>query len=230
MTKRKFEPNSDKKAQALVDSLYSEKAPSTEEYKQGMQELGRYLAHQLAEKLLGNKTQNLCVACTVEDADYLARGIIEQLEKDIPDAILSFACFWNEKSIDTRDLEEYDVAPILKSYKEPTSKDCTLIVSKSIISGACVVATNITNLIGELNPEEIYVVAPVMVIGAEDRLKKHFDENITDRFRYLKVASDDDRGSGPDIYERYGWKDSANKNQHTPQLVKDRRRQFSKQK
>jgi hypothetical protein len=43
---------------------------------------------------------------------------------------------------------KYKVAPILRKYQEPSDKKVKyLIVLKSIISGACVVRTNLVNLI-----------------------------------------------------------------------------------
>jgi hypothetical protein len=43
-----------------------------------------------------------------------------------------------------------------------------LIVVKSIISGACVVKTNLKNLIQDIEPQSISIVAPVMYSNSQE--------------------------------------------------------------
>jgi len=127
-----------------------------------------------------------------------------------------------------------DTAPIQKRYAEPSMKSVdALIVAKSIIAGACVVKTNLTNLIRESNPSEILVVAPVMFANAKANLEREFPQDITQRFDYAYFAEDDEKtsdgnvipGIGGNVYQRLGFGDQDSKNRYTPQLVIARRRQ-----
>jgi hypothetical protein len=226
MTKRTYSDNVNPANRDLVDSLFALDAPETSEYQIGMQRLGNELGTLLIGEI-PQGTEHVCVACTVEDADFLARGIIDALESNQRKFQVSLACFWNEKSIDVCDMEDFDIAPILKSYKEPTEAKSVLVVAKSIISGGCVVATNIINLLDELNPSEIFIAAPVMVAGSKHRLEVHFSTEILDRFKYVTFALQTDRGEGKSIYERYGWSGSEDKNMYLPKLVRERRSRFA---
>ncbi|MEZ5672296.1 MAG: hypothetical protein R3E08_07865 [Thiotrichaceae bacterium] len=49
-----------------------------------------------------------------------------------------------------------------------------LIIVKSVISGACVVKTNLTYLIQDIEPESIFVVSPVIHVQAPEKLAKEF--------------------------------------------------------
>ena len=61
------------KTKALVDELPSLKG-DVESYRARMIQLGAYLADSLIPKLGGELSKDICVICTVEDADFLARG------------------------------------------------------------------------------------------------------------------------------------------------------------
>jgi hypothetical protein len=197
-----------------------------DEFKQSIKSIGYELGNLLLSRLR-DESKEICVACTVEDADYLALGLINALGKSISMERIKFACFWNLKSIDPHSFEELDIAPIIKSYKEQTQKDCILVVVKSIISGGCVVATNITNLIDELEPSRIFIAAPIMMINSKDSLERHFGPEITSRFEYLYFAIDTERDMTKSVYQRYGWADDKDKNRATPELVKKRRRELA---
>lgn len=211
----------------LLDIL-ADKSSSSDIYQSTMTDLGHYFGDIIFDKI-DDKNSTVSLACTVEDADFLAKGIINRLEdKKIS---VSFACFWN-KRFSPFNMSELKVAPILKKYQEPTnSKIDYLIIVKSIISGACVVKTNLTNLIQKIDPTRIFVVAPVIYLGAENSLKKHFEPEIYNKFEFLYFASDDERtnqgevipGIGGSVYERLGFDGQDAKNRHTPQIVKTRR-------
>jgi hypothetical protein len=201
-------------------------------YRKAMQSLGNSLGRILVDQMAGTK-DGIYLACTVEDADFLGKGILDIfLEKQIT---FSFACFWNEhyKPFGVGDLT---VAPIVKSYQEPPTKKVTsLILVKSIISGACVVRTNLTALIETIEPEQIFIVAPVMHERAEERLRSEFDEKTSSLFRFLYYVKDSERtedgtvipGIGGSIYERLGLGDSHEKNAYIPEVVKERRKRFA---
>ena len=131
------------------------------------------------------------------------------------------------------------VAPILKKYQEPAHEKVKyLIVIKSIISGACVVRTNLVNLIQKIEPEKIFIVAPVIYQNAEQKLKNEFAENIYNKFKFFYFAKDDKRteqgevipGIGGNVYLRLGFEGQEHKNEYIPEIVKMRRSQFIRQK
>ncbi|NWO07292.1 MAG: hypothetical protein HLX50_16855 [Alteromonadaceae bacterium] len=219
-------------SRSVVTSLNLLASPDTSpnEYKRAMYQLGVEHGRVLRIKLL-NKAVG--IACTVEDADFLAKGIIDGLEGS-PSSI-SIACFWNKRFQGDESKNIPDTAPIQKRYAEPSIKSVdSLIVAKSIISGACVVKTNLTNLIRESNPSEIFVVAPVMFAHAKANLEKEFPADVSQRFEYAFFAEDDDKASdgnvlpgiGGNVYQRLGFDDQDGKNRYTPELVITRRRQM----
>jgi hypothetical protein len=169
------------------------------------------------------------LASTVEDADFLAKGILERLETRLKS--IAFACFWNQRFLPF-DIEDLQVAPILRKYQEPSDSTINyLIVVKSIISGACVVKTNLLELIQHLEPEKTFIVAPVIHIQSEKKLKQEFDAKIYEKFQFLYFAQDNELNSNGEIipgiggmvYNRLGFQDQDDKNRYTPEIVKNRR-------
>jgi hypothetical protein len=85
-------------------------------------------------------------------------------------------------------------------------------------------------LINQINPDKIFIVAPVMFKSAENSLNKEFESSISKKFEYIYFAIDDEisdedeviPGIG-DIYQRLGLGDTQIKNKYIPVLVKDRR-------
>ena len=116
-------------------------------------------------------------------------------------------------------------------YLEPVDRIDTLIVVKSIISGSCVVKTNLMDMLDKYTPEQIFILAPVMHKDAERKLKAEFNSDVTDRFTFYSFAIDNTReqdgtvipGIGGDVYQRLGFKDQNDKNRYTPALIKSRR-------
>ena len=194
---------------------------NVEDYSNALYLLGKELGNVLAEQITG---ENICVACTVEDADFLAKGIIDSLSDLYSD--ISLACFWNQRQ------QALSIAPIIKKYCEPAVNNANiLVIVKSIISGACVVKTNLTNLIQDIEPDNIFVVAPVIHSDAEKKLNSEFPSAITEKFKYIYFAIDDEMqsngnlvpGIGGNVYQRLGFKDQDDKNKFIPKLVKERR-------
>ena len=165
------------------------------------------------------------LACASEDADWLARGVLESLsQKEV-----SLAVFWNER-ITLNASTGLEYSPIIKSYIEPIDKCRTLVVVKSIISTSCVVRTQLTRLINDIYPQEIYIVAPVMYKDAQANLKKEFPASISDKFNFLTFAIDTLKdkekgiipGIGGMVYPKLGLGDMHEKNKYIPNLVKER--------
>ena len=88
------------------------------------------------------------------------------------------------------------------------------------------VATNVSNLISDLNPKEIYVIAPVMLAGSEARIQEHFPSSMVRKFNYLRfavVSGADEAGVGEAEHKRYGLGDEREKNLIIPEIVRVRR-------
>ena len=228
---RTFTSFSSSDTEKLLAQLVSADSPSS--YRHAMRQLGRQLAEHVA-KQIPTVTQNaVCIACTVEDADFLARGLLEGLEqKGVGSARMKLVCFWNERvrRFNGVDTNSFDVAPVVKEYREAVDiRDSVLIVVKSIISGACVVKTNLASLIDEALPLRVIVAAPVMLKGAEQRLASEFPPSMSSKFEYFAFAIDDEKGAddnvvpgiGGSVYERLGFED---KTTYVPEIVKERRR------
>jgi hypothetical protein len=200
-------------------------------YREAMKKIGIALGNAILTQI-DDEQANIYLACTVEDADFLATGILSNLEKYFPN--IAFACFWNQR-FSPFEIEDLKVAPILKKYQEPCHKKVKyLIVVKSIISGACVVRTNLVNLIQKIEPEKIFIVAPVIYQNAEQKLKDEFEKNVYEKFRFFYFAKDNERtdkgevipGIGGNVYLRLGFKGQEQKNEYIPEIVKLRHSQF----
>ncbi|NWK96948.1 hypothetical protein DM806_14995 [Sphingobium lactosutens] len=186
-------------------------------------ELGRCFARDV-----GVSGKNVYLAVTVEDADYLAAGIAAALVE--AGAKIAVACFWNTRK-KAGGYKWLDVATIVNEYREPMPEHLEhLVVVKSIISGACVVKTNLMHLLETAQPEQIDIMAPVVLEGAEDRLASEFDPDTVSKFRYWLLAKDDTKddtgnvvpGIGGEVYGRLGFDGQQGKNAHFPEFIKER--------
>ena len=197
---------------------------SIEDYRCSFYKLGVVLGEFLNGKSLMNDKSTM-VACASEDADWLAKGVIDSIsQKDI-----SLAVFWNDRvTIDCKNKIEY--SPIIRSYIEPITDCHTLILVKSIISTSCVIKNQLLHLIGKINPKIIHIVAPVMYKDAQNSLKKEFPDSISSKFEFLTLAVDTIRktsgevlpGVGGMVYLKLGLGDITEKNKYTPHLVLER--------
>jgi len=202
------------------------------DYANALYQLGRELGNVLCHKI-GHRDENICVACTVEDADFLAKGVIESLNACYSQ--VSLACFWNQRQQLSFAQQTFSIAPIIRKYREPEVDNARiLVIVKSVISGACVVKTNLTYLIQEISPEVIFVVSPVIHSQAIGKLEQEFPKIISEKFRYIYFAEDGEKlengnlvpGIGGSVYQRLGFKDQEDKNRFTPNLIKTRREQL----
>ena len=218
--------------QVLLDTL-ADKNSAPNLYRDTMTKLGMALGDAILSQI-SNEQCNVYLACTVEDADFLARGMLIRLEEQLKS--VAFACFWNQR-FSPFEVEDIQIAPILRKYQEPVSQSVNyLIVVKSIISGACVVRTNLVHLIQKIEPEKIFIVAPVMYVQAEEKLKNSFKKEIYEKFQFFYFAKDDRRthegevipGIGGNVYHRLGFDGQDAKNQYIPEIVKDRRSKLTK--
>ena len=180
----KYEDRAD--INASLSRLVMPVTPS--EYQHEMLTLGQYLAEKLSNRLKDEETY--CVASTAEDADFLAKGVIDGLLASVADVKL--ACFWNHHTTPVKGGES--TAPIVRKFFEKGATDCqNLIIVKSVISGACVVKTNLTDLIQKMNPNRIFVVSPVMHVDAKMKLSREFPPEISNKFDFEYFATDAER-------------------------------------
>ncbi len=246
---RKYSPLANEKAKLLLDTL-ANKSVDSEAYQKTMLNLGTHLGDAILAQII-NPQCTVYLACTVEDADFLAKGILSRLEENLKS--VAFACLslgpariaiamlpsprarnWN-KRFSPFEIDDLKIAPILKKYQEPVEKKVNyLVVVKSIISGACVVRTNLNDLIQKVEPEKIFIAAPVIYYAAEEKFKSQFEKDIYDKFQFFYFAKDDERtsegevipGIGGMVYDRLGFKGQDDKNSYVPELVKKRRSQL----
>lgn len=212
--------------ESIIDSLnlLADKSTSPKEYSNAFYRLGEKLSVYINIRL--KQTHNAVLACSTEDADWLAKGILDNL------SVLkrNLVVFWNLRT-NPFENDSLTIAPIIKTYAENIENCDTLIICKSIIYTSCVVRTNLTYLINKINPKDIIISAPVIFDSAETTLKKEFDDSISSKFHFIYFAKDDNANSsgevipgiGGEVYKRLGLADSINKNKYIPELVKSRR-------
>lgn len=225
MKNRMYKSNTCPNAVSNLEGLLAHDV-TTPKYKELMYLLGNSLGENLVPQL--NRSNSYCVASTAEDADFLSKGLIDSLLNKVSDVKL--ACFWNYHS--TPIVGSPSTAPIIKKFIESgAEKSDNLIVVKSIISGSCVVKTNLTALIESMQPKTIFVVAPVIHKDAEKKLKLEFPDEISAKFVFEYFAKDEIRdsstnevipGIGGNVYKHLGFASQEIKNKYTPKIVTER--------
>lgn len=190
-------------------------------YQDTMVDIGHFLGEILNQVI--PLTSKCLIASTAEDADFLSKGVIDSLRHSHK----TFAAvFWNNHYAVPG---AGSIAPIVHKFLQPGFEQAdTLVVVKSVISGSCVVRTNILALIERLHVKKIYVVAPVMYEKAEGTLRSEFPSEISDLFDFVYLAQDSERdnsgevkpGIGGQIYQLLGMTDQPARTGFMPQLVK----------
>lgn len=204
---------------ALDNLLLSTENPKA--YSETMNEIGLILGKLLSDKI--SEHESCLLASTAEDADFLSKGVYDSLrEKHDTKA----AVFWNNHYA----IPGGSIAPIVHKFIEPGyEKSDVLVIVKSVISGSCVVRTNILELIQSLNVRKIHIVSPVMHEKSEAALRNEFPDEIADMFEFLYFAIDKDKGDdgevrpgiGGQIYELLGLTGQPARVSFMPQLVKN---------
>jgi hypothetical protein len=224
---RSFQPSATEEVRQLLDRLTDPAEPPAV-YRTAMSALGERFVNEYRADLAG--IGRLLLVCTNEDADFLARGVLTGLS-ELGGLSVHVACLWNEREtvVGSTTGERVEMAPVVRRYVEPGDVDAFLVV-KSIISSACVVKANITEMVAEFDPERVLIFAPVVLKGAGDRLRNEFDEATASRFEFYWFAEDDEKdgddvkpGIGGQVYERLGLGTRHDKNRYTPELIKERR-------
>ena len=204
--------------------LLANKNTGVEEYRKAFYTLGVELGKVLASKYPKIVPDSTMLVCASEDADWLASGVETGLAKgDFKKSV-----YWNSRETvyEDRNGEKIEIAPIEKAYEETIENCRLLVILKSIISTSCVVKTQLTRLIGKVNPEKIVIVSPVMYVDGEKNLQKEFPENVSAKFEFLNFAIDDEKqgsevipGVGGWVYPRLGLGDISEKNTYIPNMV-----------
>lgn len=205
-------------------SILTDKKSSSQIYSEAFFKLGGKLAELINLKI--NSSDQVVFSCATEDADWLGRGILDNLSVKK----FNLAIFWNLRTRPFND-DNLVVAPIIKSYIEDIKSCDTLIICKSIIYTSCVIRTNLTYLINQINPTKIIIVSPVIFRSAEISLAQEFEDSISSKFEFIYFAIDDEvtsqgevvPGIGGNLYTRLGFSGVENKNKYIPELVKHRR-------
>lgn len=218
--------------QPLLNRLADKSTESTA-YQETMFRLGVALGDAILTQI-DDKTASACLACTAEDADFLARGILNPLETQL--AKVALTCLWNQR-FSPFDVQDLTIAPIIREYREPIEARVKyLIVAKSIISSGCVVRTNLIHLIQKIEPEIIFIAAPVVHTQSAQNLKDEFEPAIYNKFHFVYFAEDSDRtptgevvpGIGGYIYQRLGLQQEKDAGvRYIPDIVKQRRSKFA---
>lgn len=205
--------------QGLLDTTNNPTA-----YQKHMYRLGELLCMSILTQL----KHEVLVVSTAEDADYLQAGVQSELEK----AHINYklAIFWNNHY----QLQNgKSVAPIVHKYIEPNYNTAkTMIIVKSIMSGSCVVRTNLLELLETAKTvEKIYILSPVMYKNAEYSLKAEFPTSIADKFEFIYFAMDTMRdehtgevipGIGGQVYQLLGLQNQPVFIGYIPKVVETR--------
>lgn len=212
---------------SLLEAL-SDLETGAEEYANAFYQLGGALSNIIWNTQKLSSKSKITLACSSEDADWLSKGILDNLEQHT--AKINLAVFWNTRT-DAFENKAYPVAPIVKTYIESLDDVDILIICKSIINTSCVVKTNLTYLIEKINPQKIFIVSPVLFEQAIPKLKNDFAQPVSSKFEFFYFAKDTEvnslgeviPGIGGSVYKRLGLEDSRLKNKYIPGIVKTRR-------
>ena len=208
----------------MLDKL-ADKSTGVDDYRDAFNKLGVELGKVLASEIDGISSEEIMLVCASEDADWLAAGV----ESGIGKGDLKRSVYWSTRETVYKDENggTLEISPIVKAYEEPIENCRLLVVVKSIISSSCVVKTQLTRLIGKINPERIVIMAPVMYKDGVPNLMSEFPESVNSKFEFLAFAIDEDRlengevvpGIGGMVYPRLGLGDIAAKNSYIPETV-----------
>ena len=220
---RTFSKFTDKTAQSYLDTLLSAKQ-TPDVYRDTMKSLGVILGSKAVE--LNWLDGPILVASTAEDADFLTKGILDSIKKSSKTALS--AVFWNNHY--QLPGNAGSVAPVIHKYLQPgyqTAK--TLIIAKSVISGSCVVRTNLLALLESVDVESIIIISPVMHKNSQANLLNEFPKSISKKFKFLYFAIDAEKdelgevkpGIGGQIYKLLGLGDQPVSTGFVPQIVRE---------
>lgn len=171
----------------LLNELTADKDAET--YRCTFYNIGTKLSEILNNELSAS-SEPIALACASEDADWLAKGIIDKLSYPV-----DLCVYWsNRRNLGTDfNSNSIEYAEIEKSYEEISDDSKTLIITKSIISSSCVIKSQIMRLVSRHDFEKIYIVSPVLYKDAQKNLEDEFPEKVYDLFNFIYFAIDEDK-------------------------------------
>ncbi len=221
---RKFTEFITPQAKKCLNSLLLSTSPK--EYQNNMISLGGLLADVLLYNQFITTDKKVLVVSTAEDADFLQEGVSSELQ--CHDIEMKKAIFWNNHY---QLANKTSVAPIVNKFLESGYQHSTdIVIVKSIMSGSCVVKTNLLALFDCLDSiESIFILSPVMHKNSEEKLKAEFPQEIADKFRFICFAIDEIRtksgevqpGIGGSVYQRLGLNKPPVETGYMPNTVKN---------
>ncbi|WP_227672179.1 hypothetical protein [Psychrobacter urativorans] len=210
--------------QGLLDSVDN---PDT--YCEHMIALGKLLAATIVPSLHHQTTHHhtkvdTLIISTAEDADFLQHGVATELNNQ---GITSkLAVFWNNHY---QLADHSSVAPIVHKFIQSGYESATdIVIVKSIMSGSCVVRTNLIEMLGTIqNIDNIFILAPVAHKYSEEKLRAEFPIDISQKFKFNCFAIDNKRskagevipGIGGSVYELLGLTDQPVLTAYMPHVV-----------
>lgn len=209
----------DSAKEALESLLKSTQKP--EAYSKLMESIGALLGEVLNLKL--DKKSRCLVASTAEDADFLSKGLFRKLKEQHE---TKAAVFWNNHYSINEGKDS--IAPVVHRFLQEGFENADeILIVKSIISGSCVVKTNLLELIDKVNPKRIHIVAPVMYEKSAESLKNEFPDEISQKFEFTCFAVDKVRepdgtvrpGIGGEVYGLLGLADQPAKISFIPSFL-----------
>ena len=132
----------------------------------------------------GPLRKTFAIVSTPEDADFLTRGILQIL----PRRHARLACYWTDR----RTFGDGDVATVVQQFEDPrlVRRVDTVIVASAIIASGCTTRTILEQFLENNAPHRIVIAAPVMLRGAERRLRAAFSTDISSRLEFVTFAID----------------------------------------
>lgn len=222
---RIYTPIATIEAQKQLDRLL-ESIGTPEAYQSTMTELGRLLAESILSDFTEASCKSAIVVSTAEDADFLQYGVSTVLK--LHEINTKLAVFWNHHyQLPSKN----SVAPILHSFIEPNYEEMqSVIIVKSVMSGSCVVRTNLIAMLDKIkNVENIFILSPVAHKDSRRKLKAEFPEEISSKFKFIFFAEDDVKngegevipGIGGQIYDLLGLENQPALTGYMPNVVKE---------
>lgn len=213
---------------ALQDLLKASGDHDVRGYQEAMYTLGQLLGAALSARATLSSAKTVLVVSTAEDADYLASGVMAALRGSHN---VKCAVFWNNHyALPSSE----SIAPVVNSYYQDGYENAdALVIVKSVISGSCVVKTNLLRLMSKNRKllDNVHVASPVMHVDAVRKLKSEFPDSISNKFDFAYFAVDSNKtdndvvpGIGGQVYQLLGLEDQPAKTGYIPELVK---RQYS---
>lgn len=212
-------PQAKRHLQGLLDSVND-----TTAYREHMVALGKLLAATVTLSLSQKDNADTLIISTAEDADFLQCGVSKELYNRGLSSKL--AVFWNHHYQLT---DHSSVAPIVHKFIQSGYESATdIIIVKSIMSGSCVVRTNLIEMLDNIqNIDNIFILAPVAHQQSEEKLRAEFPLSISQKFKFICFAIDEKRdntgevipGIGGQVYELLGLKDQPVLTAYMPHVV-----------